>query len=106
MISILPEHAPPSKTEKIYKLIVADDVLAKFKKDEAILVLNAMAEEFVKDMGELQMFEPMIGKIDEQTLDTALNFMVVTEFDEETLHDQYTSIFHKLVKQKFYWKIV
>jgi hypothetical protein len=103
MISILPEHAPPSHDTTTYKLIVADDVVAEFTSDEALLTLNAMADDFWNDMTELKALGPLIGDIDMATIEMVMVLMYVTESDGKTENSRYTELFRKLIKQKYYW---
>ena len=74
MISILPEHAPPVHDTTTYKLIVAEDVVAEFTSGEALLTLNAMADDFISDMTELKNLGPLIGDIDIATITDTQNF--------------------------------
>lgn len=103
MISILPEHAPPNN--KKYKLLIADDVVTEFDQSEAVLALNAFAEDIVCDVFELQFSGLLKGKIDLQSLKMALNFMVVVEQNEIDEDKHYTEMLHKLVIQKYLWEI-
>ena len=78
MISILPEHAPPVSTKDTkLKLIVADDVLVQFPREEAAYILSAFAEDVVKDLKHLESTGLLPGgKVDIESLELALNFMV------------------------------
>ncbi len=106
MISILPEHAPPGSDHEKYKLIVADDVLCEFDSQDAVLILNAFAEDFLHDMSELELSGLLPGGvIDVDSLELAMKYMVVTQDDETIENVKYTEMFRKLIRQKFYWKI-
>lgn len=106
MISIIPEHAPPTKSETEFKLVVADDVVAKFKATEAVLVLSSYAEDLLQDIKELELLQMIPGQVTLESLNIALNFMVVTHLDETTEHTRYTEMFRKLVRTKFLWEIL
>ena len=107
MISILPEHAPPGKEDRLLKLIVADDIVADFPEHEAAYTLNIFAEDVVKDIKSLETMGILPGgKVDPDSLNMALQFMVVTEQDESEVSKKYTEMFHKFIIQKFMWNIV
>lgn len=105
MISIIPEHAPTPNNPDTLKLLVAKEKLATFEPDDAILTLNMYAEDFCNDIKELDSSGPLSGKINLETLETAIKFMVVTYEDENIIHTKYTELFHKFLRQKFYWGV-
>lgn len=108
MISIIPEHAPPAPDDctDTLKLIVADDILTEFPREEAPFILNGYAEEIVIDIKKLEAMKLMPGgKVDQDSLKIALSFMVVTDHTETHVNEKYTQMFHKLVLQKFMWNI-
>jgi len=106
LISIIPEHAPPGSPAAKLKLIVADDVVAQFEAKEAVLVLSAYAEDLLNDIRELEQFKMVPGRVTLESLNIALNFMVVTYTDETEEHVRYTEMFRKLVKTKFIQEVI
>lgn len=100
MISILPEHAPPGSNIGKLTLVVADDVIANFTASEAMETLTEYASWLVRDITDLELMKLVPGEITLESLNIALNFIVITDYyGEEDKH--WTNTYHNLVRIKF-----
>ena len=87
------------------RLTVASEEIAQFDDEDAVLSLNALAEEFCNDIKHLDSYGPLVGRITTETLELALQFMEVTYVRDDEIHEKYPEIFRKFIRQKFYWNI-
>jgi len=60
----------------------------------------------LNDIRELEQFKMVPGRVTLESLNIALNFMVVTYTDETEEHVRYTEMFRKLVKTKFIQEVI
>jgi hypothetical protein len=93
MISILPEHAPPSS---VYKLIVGGHTAGEIPKLQADIMIEAYAEEIILDVKDLA----GVGIITATSLFTALELIQITD-NYGSVSDHYTTMLHTLVRHKY-----
>lgn len=100
MISILPEHAPPSNDTMKLSLIIADDSVVDFTEEHAMDILSEYAEWMVQDINSMESMKLLPGKITIESLNIALKFIVVEDqYGNENKH--WTNTYHNLVRIKF-----
>lgn len=93
MISILPEHAPPSST---YMLIVGGQNAGEIPKSQADNVVHAYADEILQDV--ITMVSA--GIVDKETLHTAMQMIEIVEEDGDT-NMHYTTMLRNLVQHRY-----
>jgi len=93
MISILPEHAPPSS---VYNLTVAGTSVGEIPKPLADIIIEEYAEEIIYDVKSMV----DLGVVNADSLFTALELIEIID-SSGTVSDHYTTMLHTLVRHKF-----
>ena len=98
MISILPEHAPPSNDEML-QLMIANTHVATFKECDADRLVEEYAQDIVDDI--LSMHAKGFGSlITYESLQCSLEFITI-ERKNTDIHEKYTNILHNLINHKY-----
>lgn len=99
MISILPEHAPPSSDDKMLQLMIANTCVATFKERDANRLVKDYAQDIINDI--LSMHANGYGElITYESLQCSLEFICI-EHKDTGIHEEYTDILHNLVNHKY-----
>jgi len=99
MISILPEHAPPSSDDETLQLVIANTHVATFKERDADRLVDNYAQDIVDDI--LSMHAKGFGNlITYESLQCSLEFIYIEQLNTE-VHEKYTNILHNLINHKY-----